>query len=122
MEKEAIVHVLNDLMEVDGILSCMIIDRDMNYIMPTIEKNDVGANKVMNDLKRTSNNIFKMIDFYSKVKLKQMKWTFRDCEVWFYVFPDFQSTLVAIVPQYSNEELLKDELEKTRQKVLKIKR
>jgi len=65
MEKEAIVHVLNDLMEVDGILSCMIIDRDMNYIMPTIEKNDVGANKVMNDLKRTSNNIFKMIDFYS---------------------------------------------------------
>jgi len=101
-------------------LGCMVIDRNMNFIMPTSKKFDVGVNKVTDDLKRTCNNIFKMIDSYSKVKLKEMKWTFKDCKVWFYVFPDFQSTLVAIIPQHSNEKLLESKLEKARQKILKI--
>jgi len=120
MEKEAIANVLNDLLKNKEVLACMVVDRNMNFIMPTSEKFDVGANKVMDDFKRTSNNIFKMIDCYSEVKLKQMKWTLKDCDVWFYVFPDFQSTLMAIVTQISNEELIKVKLEKARQKILKI--
>jgi len=120
MEKESIANVLNDLLKNKEVLGCMIVDRNMNFIMPTSEKFDVGANKVMDDFKRTSNNIFKMIDCYSEVKLKQMKWTLKDCDVWFYVFPDFQSTLMAIVTQISNEELIKVKLEKARQKILKI--
>ena len=120
MEKESIANVLNDLLKNKEVLGCMIVDRNMNFIMPTSEKFDVGANKVMDDFKRTSNNIFKMIDCYSEVKLKQMKWTLKDCDVWFYVFPDFQSTLMAIVTQSSNEELIKVKLEKVRQKILKI--
>jgi len=120
MEKEAIANVLNDLLKNKEVLACMVVDRNMNFIMPTSEKFDVGANKVMDDFKRTSNNIFKMIDSYSEVKLKQMKWTLKDCDVWFYVFPDFQSTLMAIVTQSSNEELIKVKLEKVRQKILKI--
>lgn len=113
MEKEAIANVLNNLLKNKEVLGCMVIDRNMNFIMPTSKKLDVGVNKVTNDLKRTCDNIFKMIDSYSKVKLKEMKWTFKDCKVWFYVLPDFQSTLVAITPQYPNEELLKSKLEKT---------
>jgi hypothetical protein len=120
MEKEAIANVLNNLLKNKEVLGCMVVDRNMNYVMPTAEKFDVGVNKVMGDVKRTCGNVFKMIDSYSKVKLKEMKWTFKDCEVWFYVFPDFQSTLVAIIPQFSDEELLESKLEKARQKILKI--
>ncbi len=118
MEKEEITDVLDDLLNQEEILGCMIINRDMSYIMPTSKKNDVGANKMIDDFKHKPDNIFRMIDCYSELKLKQMKWTLKDCEAWFYVFPDFQSTLIAVVPKLSNEGLLASELEKARQKIL----
>lgn len=120
MEKEEITQVLDNLLEHEQFLGCMIANRDMSYIMPTSEKHDVGANKMMNDFKQKQDLIFKMIDCYSEVKLKEMKWSFKDCEAWFYVFPDFQSTLVAVVPKLSNEGLIEVELEKARKKILDI--
>jgi len=120
MQKEAISHVLDDLIKQDEILACMVADRNSIYIMPNSEKNDVGANKILDDFKQKPNNIFKMIDSYSEVNLKQMKWSFKDCEAWFYIFPDLQSILIAIVPKLSNEELIEVELEKAWQKISKI--
>ncbi|MEM0493431.1 MAG: hypothetical protein QXS02_05725, partial [Candidatus Thermoplasmatota archaeon] len=74
MEKKAIVHVLDDLLGVRDVLACMIIDRGMDHIMPSFEKNDIGANRVISDVKQRVNSIFKMIDCYSTVELKEMKW------------------------------------------------
>ena len=120
MEKEAISNALNDLLKHEEFLACMVANQDMSYIMPTTDKNDVGANKMLDDFKQKPNNIFKMINGYSEAKLKQMKWTLKDCEAWFYVIPDFQSILISIVPKLSNEGLIEVELEKARQKILEI--
>jgi len=118
--KNPIINVLDNLLEKEEFLACMIADHNLNYIIPTSEKSNPIVKENISDLKRNMNNIFKIIDSYSKLKLEKMKWTFTDYDAWFYIFPDFQSTLIAIVPTLSNEGLIEVELEKARLKILEI--
>lgn len=120
MDNESIVEVLDGLMKHDEFLTCMVVNRELTSVKPTVEKTDVGINKVKNIFEEKMNNVFTLIDIYSKVNLKTMKWTFQDFEIWHYVFPDYQHALVAVVPKLSNEGLIAIELEKARKEIIKL--
>ena len=118
MKKEDIADILDNLLKHEEFLACMVINRDKDYITPTHEKNDIGIKKIINDLKQITDGIFKIVDCYSEVKLKQMKWRFTNFDIRFRVFPDFYNILIAVVPKLSNEGLIEVELEKAYRKIL----
>ena len=52
--------------------------------------------------------------------LGEMEFRLQDYEVLFYVFPDTESALVAIVPALANKGLLEVEMENARREILKV--
>jgi hypothetical protein len=49
-----------------------------------------------------------------------MEFRLQDYEVLFYIFPDTENALVAIIPALANKGLLDVELENSRREILKI--
>lgn len=64
-------------------------------------------------------DVFGVISVYSQIGLGEMEFRLQDYEVLFYVFPDTENALVAIVPALANKGLLEVELENARREILK---
>jgi predicted regulator of Ras-like GTPase activity (Roadblock/LC7/MglB family) len=64
--------------------------------------------------------VFGVIGAYSQIGLGEMEFRLQDHEVLFYVFPDTENALVAIVPALANKGLLEVEMENARREILKI--
>jgi hypothetical protein len=65
-------------------------------------------------------DVFGVIGAYSQIGLGEMEFRLQDYEVLFYVFPDTENALVAIVPALANKGLLEVEMENARREILKI--
>jgi hypothetical protein len=65
-------------------------------------------------------DVFTVIGQYSGAGLSEMEFRLQDYEVLFYVFPDTENALVAIVPALANKGLLEVEIENARREILKI--
>jgi predicted regulator of Ras-like GTPase activity (Roadblock/LC7/MglB family) len=90
MRDDPIAKVLDDLLKLDDILACMVARQNMISVMPS-DDND-------------------------SFKPDQMQ----DYEALFFVFPDTENALVAIVPALANKGLIEVEMENARREILKI--
>ena len=120
MRDDPIEQVLDDLMRLDDILACMVARRNMISVMPSSEGFKPEINEIWDVIKRAMDEVFTVIGQYSGAGLTEMEFRLQDNEVLFYVFPDTENALVAIVPALANKGLLEVELENARREILKI--
>jgi hypothetical protein len=120
MKDDPIAMVLDDLLKLDDILACMVARRNMISVMPSGEGFKPQVNQIWDVIKRAMDDVFTVIGQYSSAGLGEMEFRLQDYEVLFYVFPDTENALVAIVPALANKGLLEVEMENARREILKI--
>ena len=119
MRDDPIAHILDDLLKLDDILACMVARRNMISVMPTGEGFKPEVNQVWDIIKRAMDDVFGVISSYSQAGLLEMEFRLQEYEVLFYVFPDTENALVAIIPALANKGLLEVEMENARRDILK---
>ncbi len=117
---DPIAVVLDDLLKLDDILACMVARRNMITIMPTGEGFKPEVHGIWDIIHRAMDDVFGVIEAYGQTGLGEMEFRLQDYEVLFYVFPDTENALVAIVPALANKGLLEVELENARREILRI--
>jgi hypothetical protein len=120
MRDDPIANVLDDLMRLDDIYACVVARRNMISVMPSSEGFKPEVNQIWDVIKRAMDEVFIVIGQYSGAGLGEMEFRLQDYEVLFYVFPDTENALVAIVPALANKGLLEVELENARREIFKI--
>jgi hypothetical protein len=120
MQNDPIAMVLDDLLRLDDILACMVARRNMISMMPSGDGFKPEVDQIWDSIHRAMDSVFGVIGEYSQIGLGEMEFRLQDHEVLFYVFPDTESALVAIVPALANKGLLEVELENARREILKI--
>ena len=120
MADDPILDVLNDLLNYDEILACMVARCNMISVMPEQDRFDPKVMEIWDIIKRAMDDVFGVIREYSQAGLSEMEFRLQDYEVLFYIFPDTENALVAIVPALSNKGLIEVELENARRKILKL--
>jgi hypothetical protein len=120
MEEDPILDVLNDLLNYDEILACMVARQNMISVMPDQERFDPEVMQIWDIIKRAMDDVFNVIREYSQTGLGEIEFRLQNYEVLFYVFPDTENALVTIVPALSNKGLIEVEMENARREILKI--
>jgi len=120
MRDDPIAKVLDDLLKFDDILACMVARLNMISVMPTGEGFKPEVNDVWDIIKRAMDDVFGVIRSYSQAGLEEMEFRLQDYEVLFYVFPDTENALVAIIPALANKGLIEVEMENARREILNI--
>jgi len=120
MRDDPIAQVLDDLMRLDDIYTCIVARRNMISVMPTDEQFKPEVNQIWDVIKRAMDDVFTVIGEYSGAGLTEIEFRLQNYEVLFYVFPEMENALVAIVPALANKGLLEVELENARRDIFKI--
>ena len=120
MQNDPILDVLNNLLNYDEILACMVARHNMISVMPEKEhfKPEIMTN--WDIVKPIMDDIFLIIRKYSQAGLTKIKFNLHDYEVLFYIFPETENALVAITPALSNKEFIEKEMENARNEILNI--
>jgi hypothetical protein len=119
---DPIALVLDDLLKLDDVLACMVARQNMISVMPSdgTDSFKPEINQIWDILHRAMDDVFNVIREYSAAGLAEMEFRLQDYEALFYVFPDTENALVAIVPALANKGLLEVEMENSRREILKI--
>jgi len=120
MRDDPIAKVLDDLLKLDDILACMVARQNMISVMPSGDGFNPEVNKIWDIIHRAMDDVFTVIREYSPAGLAEMEFRMQDYEALFYVFPDTENALVAIIPALSNKGLIEVEMENARRDILKI--
>lgn len=122
MRDDPIAKVLDDLLKLDDILACMVARQNMISVLPSDENESFKpeVNNVWDIIHRAMDDVFQVIREYSQTGLEEMEFKMHDYEALFYVFPDTENALVAIIPALANKGLLEVEMENARREILKI--
>lgn len=120
MRDDPIAEVLNDLLKLDDILACMVARRKMISVMPGSDGFKPEVNQVWDIIHQAMDDVFAIIRDYSQAGLGEMEFRMQDFEVLFYVFPDTENALVAIIPALANKGLIEVEMENARREILKL--
>jgi len=120
LKDDPIEDVLDDLLNYDEILACMVARLNMISVMPDQERFDPDVMKIWDIIKRAMDDVFGVIREYSQAGLGEIEFRLQEYEVLFYVFPDTENALVAIVPALSNKGLIEIEMENARRNILGI--
>jgi len=122
MQNDPIANVLDDLLKLDDILACMVARQNMISVMPS-DGNDSfkpEIHQIWDIIHKAMEDVFTVIREYSQAGLSEMYFRLQDYEALFYVFPDTENALVAIIPALANKGLLEVEMENARREILKI--
>lgn len=120
MQDDPILDVLNDLLNYDEILACMVARQNMISVMPDQELFDPQVMQIWDIIKRAMDDVFTVIRGYSQAGLDEIEFRLQEYEVLFYVFPDTENALVVIVPALSNKGLIEVEMENARREIKNI--
>jgi hypothetical protein len=93
----------------------------MISVMPTSDGFKPEVMSIWDIIKRAMDDVFGVIREYSQAGLSEMEFRLQDYEVLFYVFPDTENALVAVIPALSNKGLIEVEIENARREIQKIR-
>ena len=120
MQDDPIAFVLEDFLKLDDVLGCMVARQNMISVMPDQSKFDPHVMELWDIIKRAMDDVFGVIREYSQAGLGEMEFRLQDYEVLFYIFPDTENALVAIIPALANKGLIEVEMENTRREIIQI--
>jgi hypothetical protein len=98
----------------------MVARQNMISVMPDQERFDPEVMQIWDIIKRAMDDVFIVIREYSQAGLGEIEFRLQNYEALFYVFPDTENALVAIVPALSNKGLIEVELENARRQILEL--
>lgn len=122
MGNDPIATVLDDLLQLDDILACMVARQNMISVLPT-EGTDGFKPEIYETwdiIHRAMDDVFNVIREYSQTGLSEMDFRMQDYETLFFVFPDTENALVAVIPALANKGLIEVEMENARREILKV--
>jgi len=120
MRDDPVAEVLDNLMKFDEILACMVARRGMiDSVMPSSGTDSFKPEiyEVWDVLKRTMDSQLSVISEFSRIDLKKIDFELQEFDAMFYVIPETENALVAIVPALANKGLIDVELERARLKI-----
>jgi len=120
MRDDPIAQVLDDLLKLDDILACMVARCNMISVMPSTDGFNPEVMQIWDIIKRAMDDVFGVIREYSQAGLGEIEFRLQDYEALFFVFPDTENALVAIVPALANKGLIEVEMENARREILAI--
>ena len=122
MGDDPIAVVLDDLLRLDDILACMVARQNMISVMPNDDTNSFKPEiyETWDIIKRAMDDVFNVIREYSQAGLSVMEFRLQDYEALFFVFPDTENALVAIIPSLANKGLIEVEMENARRAIIKM--
>lgn len=121
MKNDPIAKILDDLMNLDDILACMVACRNMVSVEPSggTDSYKPEIYKIWDIVKRTMDAQFEVIAQFPG--FGELTHQVMDYEVLMYVFPDTENALVAIIPSLANKGLIGIHMENARRKIQKIR-
>jgi hypothetical protein len=122
MGDDPIAAVLDDLLRLDDVLACMVARQNMISVMPSDDTNSFKQEiyETWDIIKRAMDDVFNVIREYSQAGLSVMDFRLQDYEALFFVFPDTENALVAIIPSLANKGLIEVEMENSRRTIVSI--
>ncbi|MDG6218062.1 MAG: hypothetical protein QCI00_01305 [Candidatus Thermoplasmatota archaeon] len=122
MGKDPIAEVLDDLLRLDDILACMVARQNMISVLPSEGTEGFKSEiyETWDIIHRAMDDVFNVIREYSQTGLSEMDFRMQDYETLFFVFPDTENALVAVIPALSNKGLIEVEMENARREILKV--
>ena len=122
LEDDPIAKVLDDLLHLDDILACMVARQNLISVMPSDDTDSFKPeiNDIWDIISKAMQDVFSVIRIYSEAGLSEIDFTLQDYEALFYVFPDTENALIAIIPALANKGLLEVEIENARREILQI--
>ena len=122
MGNDPIATVLDDLLQLDDILACMVARQNMISVLPTegTEGFKPEIYETWDIIHRAMDAVFNVIREYSQTGLSEMDFRMQDYETLFFVFPDTENALVAVIPALANKGLIEVEMENARREILKV--
>ena len=122
LEDDPIAKVLDDLLRLDDILACMVARQNLISVMPSDDTDSFKPeiNDIWDIISKAMQDVFSVIRIYSEAGLSEIDFTLQDYEALFYVFPDTENALIAIIPALANKGLLEVEIENARREILQI--
>lgn len=119
---DPIADVLDDLLKLDDILACMVARQNMISVMPTQGTDGFKPEiyQTWDIIHRAMDDVFTVIRGYSQAGLAEMEFSLQDSIALFYVFPDTENALVAIIPSLSNKGLIAVEMENARREIIAV--
>ena len=122
MTKDPIAEELDDLLKLDDILACMVARQNMISVMPSDDTDSFKQEvyETWDIIKRAMDDVFNVIREYSAAGLSEMEFILHKYEALFFVFPDTENALVAIIPTLANKGLIAVEMENARREILSI--
>ena len=120
MQDDPIAFVLEDLLKLDDVLGCMVARQNMISVMPDQSKFDPHVMELWDIIKRAMDDVFGVIREYSQAGLGEMEFRLQNYEVLFFIFPDTENALVAIISALANKGLIEVEMENARREILHL--
>lgn len=122
MGNDPIATVLDDLLQLDDILACMVARQNMISVLPTegTEGFKPEIYETWDIIHRAMDDVFNVIREYSQTGLSEMDFRMQNYETLFFVFPDTENALVAVIPALANKGLIEVEMENARREILKV--
>lgn len=117
---DPLLKVLDDLLKLDDVYACMIARRNMVSVMPDTSKFNQRIMEVWDIVSVAMKNVFSIIEEYSSVGLNVMEFRLKDHSVLFFVIPETDNALVAIIPSLANKGLIEVEMENARREIVEI--
>ena len=120
MNDDPILEVLEDLLRLDDIYACMVARKNMVSVMPDTSKFNPKIMDVWDIVSVAMKNVFAVIEEYASVGLDVMEFRLKNHSVLFFVIPNTDNALVAIVPSLANKGLIEVEMENARRRIVEI--
>ena len=110
----------NNLLKLEDVYGCMVAREGLEGIVLIEDTKDQELKKVWVSLEKTMDQFFSIIKEYSLYGLDKIYFELGKYDVIFFILPETDTALVALVPALSNRGLLEVELENTREKIIEI--
>ncbi len=121
-KKELVKSLLEeDLLRLEDIYACAVARKGLEGIGPLIQEEHKQELKgIWDALEKTMEEFFGIISQYSDYGLDKIYFELGDYDVIFFILPETDTALVAIVPALANRGLLEVELENARRRIMAI--
>lgn len=119
-KEDQILEVLEDLLKLDDIYACMVAKKGMVSVIPPTEKFNPKILDIWEILKATMDEFFDTIKHYSRHGLGEVYFRLMEHEVMFFILPETDTALIAIIPSLANKGLLEVAMEKARRRIIEI--
>jgi predicted regulator of Ras-like GTPase activity (Roadblock/LC7/MglB family) len=119
-DEQILALLKEDLMQLEDIRACMVVRKNLEGITCFSDEFKAQILDIWEIMNASMNEFFSIIEKYSKYGLDKVYFELGKYDVIFFILPDTDTALVAIIPALANRGLLEVELENARRRIIKI--